>query len=208
MLCNDDRAFIRFVMSLPCVLLLLLELELAEIHDLAHGRLLEGGHLDKIQQRFAGHFQGLRGWHDADLLSGGTDQPDLADANLLVDPLMILSVGGVMKSISWRRQGLSTPQSRMGCPAALHCVAGTSLKWRRGRPPQRNFRFLQMPQSSSTASCAECARKARREQATAGTGQTIRRPVTHSAQGLRVGQAGRAVGKMKKSLKLPVAPIY
>src|SRR5262249_1123150 len=70
----------------------LLVAELAVVHDLADRRPLLGGHLDQVELCLAGHLQGLRGRDDAELFAVGADQPHGADADLLVDPLVRLSI--------------------------------------------------------------------------------------------------------------------
>src|SRR5262249_32610914 len=72
--------------------LLLQELELAEVHDLADRGTLGGGNLDEVEPGFARHFQRLRGGNDADLLTLGPNETHRADADLLVDALMVATV--------------------------------------------------------------------------------------------------------------------
>jgi hypothetical protein len=73
---------VRFVLPL-----LLLILELAEIHDSADGRALVRRHFDQIQIGLAGGSQGLFGGHDAQLFPFRGNDADRRDADLFVDPL-------------------------------------------------------------------------------------------------------------------------
>src|SRR5262249_8559949 len=68
----------------------LLVLELPVVHDLAHRRPLVGGHLDEVEVGLAGHLHRLRGGDDAELRAAGADQANRADADFLVDPLLLL----------------------------------------------------------------------------------------------------------------------
>src|SRR5262245_60878381 len=85
-------------------LLLLQELELAEVHDLADGRALGGGDLDEIEACFPRHLQRLGGRNDADLFTLGPNQAHGADADLFVDPLMVAAVVWSKAIGSRRRQ--------------------------------------------------------------------------------------------------------
>src|SRR5262249_13027894 len=57
-------------------------------HDLADGGPLLRGDLDEVEVGLARHLQRLGGRDQAELLPLGADQPDGADADLLVDPLV------------------------------------------------------------------------------------------------------------------------
>src|SRR5207244_3651784 len=70
----------------------LLVAELAEVHDLAHGRPFLGRNLNQVELCLAGHVQGLAGWHNTQLLSGGPNESNRADADLFVDALLVLLV--------------------------------------------------------------------------------------------------------------------
>ena len=62
-----------------------LVLELAEVHELAHGRTGVGGDLDQVEVGLGGQPKGVLDAHDADLLAVGADQPDLGDPDAVVD---------------------------------------------------------------------------------------------------------------------------
>ena len=66
-------AVVRVAFVLP---LLLLVLELAEVHDAADGRLLLRGDFDQVEADFAGLLQRLVGFDDAQLCSVVTDDAD------------------------------------------------------------------------------------------------------------------------------------
>ena len=85
-------AVVRVAFVLP---LLLLVLELAEVHDAANGRLLLRGDFDQVEPDFAGLLQGLDGFDDAQLGAVVSDDADRRDADLLVDPLTFL------RSMAW-----------------------------------------------------------------------------------------------------------
>jgi hypothetical protein len=69
------------------VLLFLLVLEFAEVHDSANGRALVGRDFDQIQIRLASSRHGLIGWHDPQLGAIGPDHANRRNANLFIDPL-------------------------------------------------------------------------------------------------------------------------
>ena len=66
-------------------LLLRLVLELAVVHKTADGRRGLRRDLDKVKPLLVGDVLRLRGRHDAELLTGSTDETDLAVPDLLVD---------------------------------------------------------------------------------------------------------------------------
>src|SRR5260370_21263328 len=88
----DFLEFLVVRFGLVFLFLFLQELELTEIHDLAHGRPLVGGYLDKIELGFPGHVQVLRGLNHSQLVPIGGNQADGTDADLLVDPLIVAAV--------------------------------------------------------------------------------------------------------------------
>ncbi|GAB6858470.1 hypothetical protein JCM13591A_25750 [Microbacterium xylanilyticum] len=61
-----------------------LVLELAVVHDLDHGRLRVRGDLDEIEVGFLRKTQRRLDADDADLLTRGTDEADLGDADALI----------------------------------------------------------------------------------------------------------------------------
>ena len=67
-------------------LLGLLVLVLRVVQDAADGRLGLGGDLDEVELLALRVAQRLLGRHDADLLAGLVDEPDLGNADALVDP--------------------------------------------------------------------------------------------------------------------------
>jgi len=67
------------------LLLLLLELELAIVQDLANGRIRVGHDLDQIEAGLRGGFESRRRGHDALLLALLIDQQDARNADVLVD---------------------------------------------------------------------------------------------------------------------------
>jgi hypothetical protein len=72
------------------VLLLLLVLELAEVHDPADGRLLVRRHLDEVEARLPRQVQGLVRGDDAQLGAVGPDHADRSDPDLVVDAVLLL----------------------------------------------------------------------------------------------------------------------
>ena len=58
----------------------------AVVHDAADRWALGGRHLDEVEIRLAGRAQRLFGFDDPDLLVFGTDQSDRRDTNLFVAP--------------------------------------------------------------------------------------------------------------------------
>jgi hypothetical protein len=78
------------VVRVPLGLLpLLLVFELAVVHDPAHGRLCLRGNLHQILICLAGLRQGFVGWHDAQLGTIRTDQPDRRYPDLLIYPCLL-----------------------------------------------------------------------------------------------------------------------
>ena len=72
------------------VLLLLLVLELAEVHNSADRRLLIRRHFDEIQPGVAGDPHRFVRWDDAQLTAISSDYSDRADPNLLIDAMLLL----------------------------------------------------------------------------------------------------------------------
>ena len=66
-------------------LLRLLVLELAVVHDLAHGRACTIGDLHEVQTGLLRHAQGLIGRDDTEVLAFGVDEHHLADGDAFVD---------------------------------------------------------------------------------------------------------------------------
>ncbi|GAA3526795.1 hypothetical protein GCM10022196_03630 [Aeromicrobium flavum] len=79
----DDR--VRLVASGLASLLRRFVLELAEVHETAHGRPLLGRDLDEVEIGFGSQAHGIFDTNDADLFTAGSDKTDLGDANALVD---------------------------------------------------------------------------------------------------------------------------
>jgi hypothetical protein len=71
-------------------LLLLLILELAEVHDPADGRLLVRSHLDKIEAGLTSAIQRLFRRDDPELFAVAGDHPDRRDPDLLVNAMLLL----------------------------------------------------------------------------------------------------------------------
>jgi hypothetical protein len=65
--------------------LLLFVLELAEVHDLAHGRAGLRVHLDQVQVETSSHPTSLVGVQDAQHFALGSDDTDLGHSNAIVD---------------------------------------------------------------------------------------------------------------------------
>src|SRR6185503_6054802 len=78
--------------------LLLLEDELAVVHDLADRRIRRGGDLDQVEVFFASHFLGLGDRNDSDLFSFEIDQTHLGGADHVIDA--IFGLGG-SRGESW-----------------------------------------------------------------------------------------------------------
>src|SRR5690606_41477026 len=70
--------------SLECALIL----ELAKVHELAHGRARHRRHLDQIQAHVGGQLKGALQWDHTHLLDFWTDKPYLPGTNLHVDPML------------------------------------------------------------------------------------------------------------------------
>ncbi|GAA2904087.1 hypothetical protein GCM10010455_30330 [Microbacterium esteraromaticum] len=75
---------VRLVAACFLGLLRGLVLELAVIHDLDHGRLRVGCHLDEIEVGLLGKTQCGLDADNTDLLTRGTDEADLGDADALI----------------------------------------------------------------------------------------------------------------------------
>ena len=101
--------------------LLLRELELAKVHDLADRLSFLERHFDEVELDLAGHFHGLRGRHHAQHLSVGPDEPNRSDANLIVDSLasIFAAITVAVAVENSRRQGNSSPVQ-----AELHASPG------------------------------------------------------------------------------------
>jgi hypothetical protein len=98
------------------LLLLLLVLELAEIHDPADGRLFVGCHLDQIEPRLTREIERLFRGDDPELTPFGGDDSDRGDPNLIVDAMLLLD-GSRLRSRNLRHRekssrGLGTCQQR------------------------------------------------------------------------------------------------
>src|SRR5262249_23124524 len=111
---------------------------LAVVHDPADGRPLLGGHLDQIELCLAGHLQRLGGRDDAQLLPVDPDEPNRADADLLVDALVLLlavvrvTVAGtnlVPSLARWERAAAGPRPGRLAVALSPVCS--------RRRPPSR-----------------------------------------------------------------------
>ena len=70
------------------LLLALRVLELAEVHDAAHGRPRGGRDLDQVEAGFLGSLHGVERRDDPDLLALLVDEPDFGDADLSVDAVV------------------------------------------------------------------------------------------------------------------------
>ncbi len=70
-------------------LLTLFVLELAVVHDPAHGRVRVGGHLHQVEVEASGHPQSLGHGLDAELVTGGSDEADLPGPDPVVDPVLV-----------------------------------------------------------------------------------------------------------------------
>ncbi len=77
---------LRFLFALA-----LFKAELAVVHELAHGGRSLRGDLDEVKPLLIGDPLRLGGRHDAELLTGGTDQTDLAVSNVLIELMHILA---------------------------------------------------------------------------------------------------------------------
>src|SRR5438876_5070754 len=84
---RPDADFFQLVLVrlLLAVFARLLVAILPVVHDLADGRALRGRDFDQVEVGFAGHVERVGSWHDAHLFAGGADEPDWADADLVVD---------------------------------------------------------------------------------------------------------------------------
>lgn len=79
------------VMNVGFVMLLfLLVLELAEIHDPANRRLLIRCHLHQIEAGVSRERHGIVGGHNTQLAAVGSDHSNRGDADLLVDAMLLL----------------------------------------------------------------------------------------------------------------------
>src|SRR5436190_15221637 len=87
-----DQDHLLVLLGLPAPLLLLV-LELAEVHDAADRRHRRRRDLDEVESFLPCDGQGLRRRHDAELLAGVVDDADFADPDALVDPHAIVAAG-------------------------------------------------------------------------------------------------------------------
>ena len=99
--------------------LLLLILELAEVHDPADGRLFVRCHLDEIEASLAGAVQRLFRRDDPELFAVTGDHPDRRDPDLLVNAMLLLDGSRLPDS-----DADSTPQA--GKKANTRAINGTS----------------------------------------------------------------------------------
>ena len=76
---------LRLVLAGLTRLLSALVLELAVVHELADRRPGHRGDLDKVEVGLLGQPEGVLDADDADLLTIGSDQPHLGDADAVVD---------------------------------------------------------------------------------------------------------------------------
>ena len=72
----------------------LLVAKLAVVHEAADGRHRVGRHLDQVEATLARHLERIECRDDADLLPFLVDQPDLADADALIDARLDWSCNG------------------------------------------------------------------------------------------------------------------
>src|SRR5690606_9375145 len=89
-------------------LLLQIELELAEVHDLADRRIRVGLDLDQVQGLVLGHAQRLVARQDADHFAIGSDHAHARDADLLVFPVLLV-----------RGADISVSGGGLGCGPAM-----------------------------------------------------------------------------------------
>ena len=99
--------------------LLLLILELAEVHDPTDRRLLVRCHLDQIEAGLASATQRLFRRDDPELFTVAGDDPDRRDPDLLVDAMLLLDGSRLPDS-----DADSTPQA--GKKANTRAIDGTS----------------------------------------------------------------------------------
>jgi hypothetical protein len=84
----DAELFIFAVVRVAFVLpLLLLVLELSEVHYSANGRLLLGRDFHKVEAEFFGTLKSVDSFQDAELVSLRSNDADRCIADLFVDPL-------------------------------------------------------------------------------------------------------------------------
>src|SRR5690606_154864 len=92
-------------------LLLQVELELAEVHDLADRRIRVGLDLDQVQAFFLGHLQGVIARQHADHFTVGSDHAHAGHADFAVAAILLV----------W---GANTASPEMGRPGAPRGPAG------------------------------------------------------------------------------------
>ena len=89
------------------LLLLLLELELAVVQDLADGRIRVGHNLHQIQTHFLGRLERGTGGHDPLLFAVLVDQQDAGDADFVIDTRTVFDGrrlhGAANRQCSWSR---------------------------------------------------------------------------------------------------------
>ena len=84
---------LRVVDVSTMVLLVLLVLELAVVHDPADGRLFHGRDLDEIESRLACRGEGLIGRNDSKLFAILSDDANGRDSDIFIEPSNRLTVG-------------------------------------------------------------------------------------------------------------------
>src|SRR5690348_49104 len=146
------------LLALRRSLLLLLELELAEIHDPADGRL--GGRLDfdQIQARVLGHRQCLVALEDPNLLAIGADDPHARNPDFVVAPIAFVfgsdtvfscSSSPAMPGAHSVSAGQLQPANARRRPAATCCPGlppnAYARKWRPSPSRDRRSRGAKAP---------------------------------------------------------------
>ena len=100
-----------------------LVLELPVVHDLDNGRLRVGGHLDQIEIGFLSQAQRHLDADDADLLSCGTDEADLGNADAVIG-------AGIADAELLFRAGFRPPRHRVCHGRKRHSPPGTTRERR------------------------------------------------------------------------------
>ncbi|GAB2959411.1 hypothetical protein GCM10017788_70120 [Amycolatopsis acidiphila] len=78
-------------------LLRTLVLELAEVHELAYGRARLWRDLDEVEIRLLGEPERILDPDDTDLLTVGSDEPDLGNADAVVDACLGADVASLVR---------------------------------------------------------------------------------------------------------------
>src|SRR6476469_4680063 len=152
-------------------LLLLLELELAEIHDLADRRIRVRLDLDQVEAFFLGHPQGVVARQDADHFAVAADHAHARHADLVV-LAVLLPIGGADVAISGREragQPVAGPVSNCCLLQIKHALRVNARRNRRRTsspgpplnayaPPRRHFPSRGPRPPAGTARAAACAR--------------------------------------------------